>query len=163
MAVMNRFAAVAESLNQTQPWVISKYCFLSEGILFEQVSLLNTSFFLLPLANRAVSKVCPPPALPALVLPTFLPCWSLKLPLSFGSMKSKGLQCVVPQNHSSPSYHTAVAQMRCLLMSYLISNGKWLQCFSYWRASSLIVHDHLPIAGGPSEPPHKLEAEGQII
>ena len=34
----------------------STYCFLSEGILFEQVSLLNTSFFLLPLANRVASR-----------------------------------------------------------------------------------------------------------
>lgn len=53
MAVMNRFTPVTKSWKQMQPWVISKYCFLSEGILFERVSLLNTSFFLLPLANRA--------------------------------------------------------------------------------------------------------------
>lgn len=95
MAVMNRFAAVAESLNQTQPWVISKYCFLSERILFEQISLLDTSFFLLPLANRAVSRSVPPQHSLLLSFPPFClaEAWNSPSPLAPWSQRVFSVLC----------------------------------------------------------------------
>lgn len=165
MAVMNRFASVTESWKQAQSWVISKCCLLSEGNLFGQVSLLNTSFFLLPLANRAASRSAvsvPPQVLPALVLPSFLPCQSLKLPLSFGSMQSRCLQCFVPQNPlSAQSYHAAVARVQCLIVYCL----KWETSVVFQMLKSTVSYS----LGSPShcwganKPPHKMEAEGQII
>jgi len=125
MTVMNRFAPVAESWKQTRPRVISKWCFLTKGISCVQVSLLNTSYFLPPLANRKESRSAvsvPPPVLPALVLPSFLPCRSLKLPLSFGSMHSRCPQWVVPQNHSLPRV-TTLLWTGCNISSTPISNG----------------------------------------
>lgn len=96
MAVMNRFAPVTESWKQTQPWVTSKCCVLSEGILFEQVFWLNTSFFLLLLANRAAPRsavsVPPYPALPALVLPSLLPGWNPKLPSALAPCSQRVLK-----------------------------------------------------------------------
>lgn len=114
MAVMNRFAPVTKSRKQTQSSVICKCCFLSEGILFEQVSLLNTSFLLLPLASRAASRsavpVSPSPVLPGLVFSSFLLSWSLKLPLSF--VFSVCCATISPFAHSC---HASVARMQHLL------------------------------------------------
>lgn len=152
MAVMNRFAPVTESWKQTQPWVIFKYCFLSEGILFEQVSLLNTSLFLLPLVNRAVSRSAVSGLPQHSLILSFSPCWSLKLPLSLGSMRSRCLQRVVPQKSLLLRF-TTLLWPGCCVSPSPISHGKWLQCFRCWKASSDIVQDHLPMAGGANTLP----------
>lgn len=88
MAVMNRFAPVTVSWKQTQPKVISECCFLTEGILFQQTSLLNTSFFPQPPTEQHQDLLClfilppPHPSTPSLLSAL------LKLPLSFGSIRS---------------------------------------------------------------------------
>lgn len=163
MAVMNRFAAVAESLNQTQPWVISKYCFLSEGILFEQVSLLNTSFFLLPLANRALSKVCSPPSTPcscpshlsALLKPETPPLlWLHEVKGSSACCATKSLFAQLPRCCGPDA-----------VSPHVLSHLKWEMTAVFQLLKSIVTYCPWSpsYCWGTSEPPHKLEAEGQII
>lgn len=150
MAVMNRFAPVTVSWKQTQPKVISECCFLTEGILFQQTSLLNTSFFPQPPTEQHQDLLClfilpPPPS-----QHSFSPfCLAEASPLLW--LHSKCLQCVVPQIHPLPRV-TTLPWPRCII-SFPVSNGKRLQYLRYWKASSVIVHDYLPIAGAPTKLP----------
>lgn len=160
MAVMNRFAPVTESWKQTQTWVISKYCCLPEGILFEQVSLLNTSFFLLSLANRAVSRsALSVPHAPrySLLLSFPLFClaeaWSSPSPLSPCSQGVFSVLC--PKITLFPELSHCCGQGA---MSHHLLSQMGNDC---GVSDTLIVWDHLPIAGGPTSLPTDRTQKGK--
>lgn len=138
MAVMNRFASVTESWKQTEPWVIFKYCFLSEGILLEQVFLLNTSLFPLPLGNRTVLRSAVSGLPQHSLFLSFTPFWSLKLPL-LSWLHAVKVHSVCCATKSLLLRFTTLLWPGCSVSSPPISNGKRLQCFKHHQILSTIT------------------------